>query len=523
MTAYLHADTVSAWLADGQEIALLDVREHGQYGEGHPFLAVNLPYSRLEIEAPALLPRLDARLVLLDDGDGVAELAAAALAVQGYGNLHLLQDGAPGWQAAGHTLFKGVNVPSKTFGELVEHHAGTPQVSAETLRAWQAEGRVHVLLDGRTLAEHRKQTIPGAIPVPNGELALRIGALLSGPDEPVVVHCAGRTRSIIGAQTLRDLGLPNPVYALENGTQGWQLAGFALERGSTREVPARPSAVLSGQVRARALASAHGVPRLDATQAQGWLDDATRTTYVLDVRTDSEFAAATLPGARHAPGGQLVQATDHYIAVRHARVLLLDDDGIRAPLAAAWLRRLGFESAVVEDGIHAALRVPHRQAARLPVAPGEWQAGDLRAQALPRILDARGSLEYRRAHPAGAVWTTRSRAAHALQGESSVLLLAPDAAVAALLAATLKALGATVQGWTTWAAWQASGLPRAASPGVPDDRAAIDTLFFVHDRHDGNLDAARAYLAWETALIGQCSAQELAQFRLDPARGVALA
>ena len=47
MTQYLSPATLKSWLHDGSEIALLDVREHGQYGEAHLFYAVPLPYSRL--------------------------------------------------------------------------------------------------------------------------------------------------------------------------------------------------------------------------------------------------------------------------------------------------------------------------------------------------------------------------------------------------------------------------------------------------------------------------------------------
>ena len=49
---YAGAEAVKPLLTGGGEIAFLDVREHGQYGEGHPFFAVNLPYSRLEALAP---------------------------------------------------------------------------------------------------------------------------------------------------------------------------------------------------------------------------------------------------------------------------------------------------------------------------------------------------------------------------------------------------------------------------------------------------------------------------------------
>ena len=518
------ASTVRQWLGDGAEIALLDVREAGQFGEGHPFFAVPAAYSRLEQDVSALVPRRDTRTVLIDAGDGVAERAAVRLADGGYTQVQVLEGGTPAWREAGYTLFQGVNLPSKTFGELAEHAFGTPHITAQELHRRQQAGEPLVLLDGRTAAEHRKMTLPGAVSLPNGELALRWHALAPDPSTPIVIHCAGRTRSIIGAQILRSLGVPNPVVALENGTQGWALAGLPLEHGSTRRDARPPVAREEDRAAAARLAAEVNVPRLTAGQAQVWIDDTARTTYVLDVRSAEEFAAGTLPGARHAPGGQLLQATDQTIGVRHSRVLLLDDEAVRAPVVAAWLWRLGYESATVEGGIRAALRLPQPAGpdalAALP-APPQLVPGALRtwvdAQA-PLLLDLQSSLAYRQRHAAGARWSTRPRVAADVRAAARpgqpVLLLAPDAATAAAAAGEIDpALGHTVH-WASATDWFAAGLPVDATPEVPTDADAIDYLFFVHDRHDGNLDAARRYLAWETGLIAQCAPDELAAFRL---------
>ncbi|MDB5828701.1 MAG: Rhodanese-like protein, partial [Variovorax sp.] len=295
--ALIDAATLQRWLGDKEEIALLDVREHGQYGEGHPFFAVNAPYSRLELDIVRLVPRLGTRIVLFDDGDASALLAmraARCLAAMGYSNVSLLSGGAPAWARSGHALFKGVNVPSKTFGEAVEHALQVPHIDAAALLARRAAGERFVLLDGRTLEEHRKMTLPGAVPVPNGELALRWPSLVDDETTPIVVHCAGRTRSIVGAQILRDLGVPNPVYAFENGTQGWALAGLELEGGSARALPeaapADSAKRRSASVAAAAASKRHGVQTLSAAAAQDWLDDPGRTTFVFDVRTPEEFA-----------------------------------------------------------------------------------------------------------------------------------------------------------------------------------------------------------------------------------------
>src|SRR5207244_11366989 len=125
-----------------------------------------------------------------------------------------------------------------------------------------------------------------------------------------VVNCAGRTRSIIGAQSLRNAGLPNPVMALENGTMGWELAGLDLARGREEALPPpSPDGLARALALADAVADRFGIVRIDdAALARFEGDAATRTLYLFDVRSPEEYAAGHLAGARSAPGGQLVQA-----------------------------------------------------------------------------------------------------------------------------------------------------------------------------------------------------------------------
>ena len=516
---HINAATARAWLNDQREIAFLDVREAGEFGEGHPFFAIPAPYSRLEIDVPRLVPHRATRIVLIDKGDGTAERAASRLFTQGYSQLHVVKGGTHAWAASGFTLFKGVNLPSKTFGELVEHAFDTPHITAQELQARQHAGRPLVLVDGRTLAEHRKMTIPGASSLPNGELVRHWRAQVSDDFTPIIVHCAGRTRSIIGAEILRSIGIRNPVFALENGTQGWALAGLQLEHGSTRKATAASTAHHEDNAAAERLARSTGAQHLNVQQAQAWINDASRTTFVLDIRSAEEFAAGTLQGATHAPGGQLLQATDQTIGVRNARVLLLDNEGVRAPVIAAWLWRLGHETATVEGGIHAALQLPsqasqpmERHATRIaPELLADWVASHG-----PRLLDMQSSTQYRKQHAAASQWTIRPWLhREAPPDDKPLLLIASDADIAELAAVDLHEAGNKHIAWTHIDDWIAAGLPTQSTPDIPSDQNSIDYLFFVHDRHEGNLDAARRYLEWETGLIAQCAPDELSVFRLS--------
>jgi rhodanese-related sulfurtransferase len=516
------AKTLAAWLHDGAEIALLDAREHGQYGESHLFFGVPLPWSRLELEAPRLLPCKAARIVAYDDGAlGVAELAARRLEELGYARVHVLQGGTEAWRRAGHPLFKGVNVPSKTFGELVEHACHTPRISAAGLAGMQRAASAVAVLDGRPLAEFRKMSIPGARCCPNGELAYRVAAMVPDARTPIVVNCAGRTRSIIGAQTLIDLGIPNPVYALENGTQGWYLADLALDHGATRGYPEEIDAesLAAARARSRSLGERHGVRWIGDGEAAGWLADAARTTYVLDVRTAEEFAARTLPGAVHAPGGQLLQATDQWIAVRGARILVFDSDGVRAPVIASWLRRMGHDASVLGAGIESRVAARLDEPALPEVAPiaADALATALRANAIA-VVDLRSGMAYRKAHIPRSAWSIRPRFGEltARLAGRPVALVAEEPGIAAIAASDLARANpasiARLEGGL--AEWQRAGHPVESTPGDPPDADCIDHLFFVHDRHEGNKEAARRYLAWETQLLSQLEAADLASYRL---------
>jgi rhodanese-related sulfurtransferase len=429
-----------------------------------------------------------------------------------------------GWKAAGYALYAGVNVPSKTFGELVEHEKHTPRVTAQVLQAMREAGEDIVIVDGRPFSEYRKMNIPGGICCPNGELARRIGDIAPNPKTKIIVNCAGRTRSIIGAQTLIDFGVPNPVFALENGTQGWFLAGLKLENGADRHHRGLPKAADVGELksRARTLAEARGVAFVSAAEARRLLDDASRTTYLLDVRTPEEFAARAVPGFAHAPGGQLVQATDQWVGTRGARLVLLDEELVRAPVTAGWLRQLGHEAYVIEGGIAeaASLAWPQRMSPSARPEPTPMTAREL-ASALRdgsvHLVDLRPGMTYRKGHIDGAVWSIRPRIAAALAGrDKAVVLVADEPGVAALAALDLSEAG--VRDIRLLAgghdAARAAGLPIVETPNDPADADCIDFLFFTHRRHEGDAEAARQYLAWEIGLLGQLDAQERGAFRI---------
>ena len=506
------AKTLKQWLHDRSEIALFDVREHGQYGESHLFLATSVPYSRLEYDAARLAPRKSVRLVVYDDsGSGVSIRAAKALVKQGYQHIFVLSGGSQGWKAAGFNLFAGVNLPSKTFGELVEHQCHTPRVSAHDLVKMMDEKDDFIVLDGRPQSEFKKMSIPGAQCCPNGELAYRIKSHVKNIDTKIIINCAGRTRSIIGAQTLINLGIKNPVYALENGTQGWYINDYVLEHGKVAQYAA-PKVDDEVLLASKALLNKFDISLISDEQFCAWEKDENRSLYLCDVRTAEEFLLNGLPGAQNTPGGQMIQATDQFVGVRNARIVLYDSDGVRAITVASWLKQMGHDVAVLRDGIRSKVSLPRPQIDhRLGLAPisiAELQ--EIVRSNAAMILDIRGSMQYRNAHVSNSIWAIRPRLKELIDTtDRPIVILSDDSALTYGALLELEGCDLNIRLYELGLSQFPKELETVSSQALPPDSDCIDFLFFVHDRHDGNKDAARRYLEWETGLIAQLDEDEI--------------
>ena len=508
-------------LLAGEELAIIDVREQGVFGEGHLLIASNLPLGELEIRARALMPRLSVPVVICDAADGSATAACSMMELGGYNDVQVLEGGVQAWAAAGYELFSGINVPSKAFGEYVEHHFETPRIEASELQRRIDAGEKFVILDTRPFDEFELMSIPNGIDTPGAELVYRVHDL--APDStPIIVNCAGRTRSIIGCQSLLNAGVSNPVMALKDGTMGWHLAGLEVARGSqTRYGSVSDEAREWSSVAADRVAERFGVRCITCDQLQKWQAEATqKTLYVFDVRQADEFAAGHLPGSVHAAGGQLVQATDVYVAVRAARIVLVDDTSVRAKMTASWLNQMGFENVAVLEGgspgtdtttarvtVDALVPVPDIAAVTAPALADDTEAV---------VVDIRRSLLYRNSHVRGAFWGGRSSLedwGHKLPAAAHYVVVADEVDLACFFGRELcdltgKRVSRLIGGMADWlgAGFDAeSGWTRGL--GEP-----TDVFHRPYDRESGREAAMQAYLDWEVALLEQVKRDATVQF-----------
>ena len=338
-----------------EEIALLDVRHEAAFATGHPLFAANMSADRIELETEIRLPRKDVPIVIYDAGEGLVTQAADRLKALGYTDVRQLGGGLQAWKSAGYELFQDVNSYAKAFGELVEHRKHTPSLPADEVAALIANEADIAILDVRRPDEYATMNIPGSVSVPGAELVLRAAGVAPDPETTIIVNCAGRTRSIIGTQSLINAGVANKVLALRNGTIGWTLAEQQLEHGADRHGGIGLFEGAKGN--ARDVAYRAGVRRLGNEDAKALRADTRRTLYCFDVRAAEDYTAGHIPGFRHYPGGQLVQEIDMAAPVRGARILLTDDRSVRADMTASWLAQMGWETYVLEGGYDRALEI----------------------------------------------------------------------------------------------------------------------------------------------------------------------
>jgi rhodanese-related sulfurtransferase len=524
----ISAQALKVALHDGLEIALLDAREELTFGERHILMAACMPLGRIEVLADDMVPRRQARVVWCDDGGGLGERAARRMTDLGYSDVSVLDGGIAAWESAGFRIYSGVHVPSKAFAEVVEHDLTTPWITACELNALINAGRDIAILDSRSFAEYHTNSVPTAVSVPGAELVYRFKDLVPSRSTMVIVNCGGRTRSIIGAQSLINVGVPNKVVSLKDGTMAWHLAGFQVEQGADRRAP-EVSAASAEAARLSVERIAHGwrIPRIDsATLAEWRAEGDRRSLYVLDVRTPEEYEAGHVKGVRSAPGGQLVQETDNYLATWGARVVLADTDGVRAIMTASWLKQMGWDEVAV---------------IRLQDIPGSWMTGQHRPRALGlgrkrvalvspvelkqrldagtvTVIDLDYSKSYRNGHIPGAWFATRTRLGAALEKlppAESIVLTSPDGDLAQVAAEEfagrtalpVAALEGGTRAWTLVGYPLASGADRMAE--TPDD------VWLPAREQGGDRESAmRAYLAWEIDLVNQMATDNDHRFKV---------
>src|ERR1044071_4076516 len=500
--------------------AVFDVRERGEYNHCQIAGTTSLPRSQIEFRVNRLVPNPGVPVIVYDESEERASFAAETLTELAYQQVSILRGGIAVWRAEGRPTVSGVNVPSKAFGEKVYHERSIPEISADELIRLQRDHQALRILDVRTPEEYGRFCIPGAVNIPGGDLILWLDELKQS-NTPVIVNCAGRTRSIIGTAALRRLGLTN-VRALKNGTMGWVLSGFELEKNPRRGSSPAPEQSRKRVVsRALALAAEESIAWISHEELAATLANKTDgVTYAIDVRSEAEYGSAHIGGSINVPGGQAVQRADDFVAVRNAQVIFISNDSVRAIMAAYWYCQMGYPYVFVLRG---GLRAWSESGAKLSTGMTEDKplgfdtakrdAVLLCPEELARrfqeasilVLDVGTSLDFEAAHVLGAKWLPRGWLEIEIperfpDRRQAIVLTCSDGAQSVFASRALRRIGYTdvavlsggVRGWS------AAGFPTEA--GL-DERLVEPNDVVLSPSIRGSREDMQRYLEWEAKLV----------------------
>jgi rhodanese-related sulfurtransferase len=192
------------------------------------------------------------------------------------------------------------------------------------------------LVDVRTREEYAAGHIPGFAWFPGGQAVQRADDTVAVKTGIVIFCCDGTARAAVTASWYRQMGFPN-VYAVAGGTTAWTAAGKSLAAGT--DEPVEPL-----------VAAARERVRQVAPSALAALLASSRPPAVLNVETSDRFAAGHVPGARWLSRSWLELRLAELAADKNAPLVVTDEDGHDAVLAAATIEELGYKDVAALAG-----------------------------------------------------------------------------------------------------------------------------------------------------------------------------
>lgn len=475
----------------GKPFALIDCRERRDYVAGHWFGSTNIPLSLFSNRLRFLFKTPDFPVHFLDWQDAASSEAMHQLVAFGFTDITCHKTEKP--SEMGRGFVKGEYVWSKAFGEVVAHQIDLPEITPQQYLADYQDAQ---LFDVRPTAEYQDFTLPNSQSLPNSLLLANVAAL-KGTGKMSLLHCAGRTRSIIGAFTLMASGYDGPFAVFRGGTQAWQLDGHEREHNANRLFAADHEATdaVAGFLRRWQIPSARVAQDAIAAYAHE-----NQSGLLFDVSDDAATGQPLAHGIIKISGTNLIQQTDRSIARYHVPVTLFDQgSGSRAAFAAFWLRAMGFIVNIVyldaplepTEATHPA--ISHKGTMHDVVATAgldQWQKDGV------PLYDFRPSPAFNSGHIANSQWQNISAILGQKPAATSVAIIAACTITGSIICDCLERHGWQIAGLYIWD--DGDNEPKTMATGgleLPLDESAL-----FAGRHHGVLADARDYLAWEEDL-----------------------
>ena len=470
---------------------LIDCRERRDYVDGHWFGSTNIPLSILPTRLPFLCPYKDFPIHFLHWGDAASSVALRYLEKLEYQNITPHSVTQPIGPVVGYV--QGEYAWSKAFGEVVARQSDILEV---TPQEYVTDYQHAQLVDVRPTGEYNRFTLPNSINLPNSLLLANMERLGNHADL-VLLHCAGRTRSIIGAHTIKAAGYSGDFGIFRGGTQAWELDGFAREHGANRTMAENIESTefVANFLNRCHIPSAHIQPTGIAAFVETNSDH-----LIFDVSDDAANGILVAANIIKISGTNLVQQTDRSIARYHLPILLFDcRSGSRAAFAAYWLSRMGFcVKIAIVDADHVQFSLEKNNDVQ---EKSDQQLIEKWVSDGTQIYDFRLSSEFATGHIESSRWQNISFMLDQKPEMYSIGIIAPCHKTGNMIFEILTDNGWNIDGIYVWQDQPLDPIILASTAAKFDqNEIPIDKSALFAGRHFGVLKDAQDYLAWEEDL-----------------------
>ena len=319
-----------------KNISFLDIRERKEYVQGFAFGSVNCPFSKFKFLIKELVPDTNTKIILI----GVKNInqkkqIQKILKKLKYHKSFIIKGDYKIWKKYKFPFWAGEYTFSKAFGEWIEITSNIKNLYAKELYKIHKKNHNYLQIDARPKKEFEKFSLPQSVQCSGGELPCYINNT-EKLRKNYIVHCAGRTRSIIAYQTLKDFNFKNKKYVLNGGTQNWVLNGFDRKFNNQSKIKSTKINYKDDLKLANSIAKKFKIPSTQIMNKQ-------TNFYYFQINSEIKNFKK-IPGWKQVNATTLIQSTDKFISSTNTRVLIFSNIPSSAVFAVIWLRRMGYQA-----------------------------------------------------------------------------------------------------------------------------------------------------------------------------------
>ena len=318
-----------------KDIAFIDVRKREKYVQGFAFGSINCETAKLNQHLNDLVPNNKTTILLIGiENDDNKKKIFKVLNKFNFKSYFTIKGDYKSWVKNKLPFWKGEYTLSKAFGEWVERSSNIKNILPNELK------KIHKInnflqIDTRPKIEFEKFSLPFSHHCSGGELPIFLNNNLN-INKTYIVHCAGRTRSIIAYQTLKDFNFKNKKYVLNGGTQNWVLSGNDRVYNNKSKIKKTKINLYKDYKLSEEISKKFKIPATNKT-----IHDP--NSYFFQISSEIK-KFQNIKGWRNLNATTLIQNTDKFIASTLSKIFVYSFVPSSSLFSVIWLRRMGYNA-----------------------------------------------------------------------------------------------------------------------------------------------------------------------------------